>query len=67
MNVTEQEKEERVVYVARPRGGKPDRRVVKTGISDDVNTEITQGLKPGETVVLAGLDKFGIESFTTRR
>lgn len=35
---------------------KPESRAIKTGSSDGVHTEITDGLKEGETVVLAGMD-----------
>jgi multidrug efflux system membrane fusion protein len=34
-----------------------ERRVVKTGVSDDADTEIIEGVKPGETVVTDGLDR----------
>jgi HlyD family secretion protein len=34
----------------------PEPRPVKTGASDGVNTEIREGLKEGETIVLAGED-----------
>ncbi len=34
-----------------------ERRAVKTGASDDTDTEILEGVKPGETVVTEGLDR----------
>jgi multidrug efflux system membrane fusion protein len=34
-----------------------ERRVVKTGVSDDADTEIIEGVKPGETIVTDGLDR----------
>jgi RND family efflux transporter MFP subunit len=42
-----------VVYVVQSDKTIVPRRVT-TGISDDVNTEILSGVKPGETIVLAG-------------
>lgn len=42
---------ERSVYVLPPGASKPARVTVKTGISDGVATEITEGLKEGDRVV----------------
>jgi multidrug efflux pump subunit AcrA (membrane-fusion protein) len=43
--------------------GKPDIRTVETGLTDGSFTEVTSGLKEGDTVVLAGFDKLGIQGF----
>jgi RND family efflux transporter MFP subunit len=60
--------EDQVVYVLPPDGRPPQKRSVKSGLADDMNTEILQGVKPGETVLLSGLEKYGIQTgFTVRR
>ncbi|HYE31989.1 MAG TPA: hypothetical protein VEH27_11205 [Methylomirabilota bacterium] len=41
---------DKVVYLASP-NGKPEKRVVKTGSSDDNKVEITDGLKEGDKVL----------------
>jgi hypothetical protein len=43
--------QQRTVYVMPPDGGKPYPVNVKLGISDGVYTEVTEGLKEGDTVV----------------
>jgi len=45
---------ERTVYVLR--GGRPQPIQIKTGISDGVSTEVTEGLKEGDQVVTAELN-----------
>ena len=61
------------VYLVQP-GNKVKVRVVMTGPSDGVNTVITEGLKPGDEVVVDGVDRLtdgskisvaGIEAVTT--
>jgi HlyD family secretion protein len=42
---------ERSVYVLAPKASKPAKVTIKTGISDGVATEITEGLKEGDRVV----------------
>ena len=42
---------ERTVYVLPPNGSKPVATTIKTGISDGVATEVTEGLKDGDRVV----------------
>ncbi|PYK67764.1 MAG: hypothetical protein DME45_09675 [Verrucomicrobia bacterium] len=46
-------KNERTVYVLS--GGQPKPALIKTGISDGVVSEVLEGLKEGERVVIAGL------------
>ena len=45
------------------KGGVPEVRSVDVGLTDGTDTEITTGLKEGETVVLAGFDKLGLQGF----
>ncbi len=52
-----------VVVFANGRGTVRD---IKTGMSDSSNTEVLDGLKPGEKVVVAGFDKLGIEGFSSQ-
>lgn len=47
---------DRFVYVVKD-DGEVERRAVRTGDSDENKTEITEGVKPGETVVIEGLDR----------
>lgn len=47
---------DRFVYVV-SQDGTVERREVKTGDFDEKNTEILEGVKPGETVVTEGLDR----------
>jgi RND family efflux transporter MFP subunit len=61
------EGEQEVVYVLPKGAPKPVKRVVKTGLDNGSDVEIVSGLKGGESVVLAGLEKYGIQSFTSRR
>ncbi len=53
-----------LVFVWKQGMEKPDKRKVKIGATDGMNVEIAEGIKPGESVVLAGLDKLGVEGFT---
>src|SRR5262249_19120029 len=59
--------EEEVVYILPTGEKKAVKRVVKTRFVAEANTEITTGIKPGETVILSGLESFGVSGFTTRR
>jgi HlyD family secretion protein len=43
---------ERKIYVLPPGAKKPEPATVKLGISDGVATEVTEGLKPGDLVVI---------------
>ena len=43
--------------------GKPEVRTVETGLTDGSFTEVTSGLSEGDSVVLAGFDKLGIQGF----
>jgi HlyD family secretion protein len=62
------EGEQEVVYVLPPGALRPAKRVVKTGLDTGSDVEIKHGLTTGERVVIAGLDKFGIQTgFTVRR
>lgn len=47
---------ERFVYVVTG-DGTVDKRAVKPGVADERDTEILDGVKPGETVVTEGLDR----------
>ena len=54
-----------IVYVLHPEKADADRvevREVKAGFDDGTNTEIKSGLKPGESVVVAGLPRLGIRA-----
>jgi len=53
---------ERSVYVLPPGASKPTRVTVKTGISDGVATEITEGLKEGDRVVTGVTESGGATS-----
>lgn len=53
---------ERNVYVLSPGASKPARVTVKTGISDGVATEITEGLKEGDRVVTGVKESSGATS-----
>jgi membrane fusion protein, multidrug efflux system len=44
---------EQVLYISQA-DSTAERRVVEVGFQDDVNAEITQGLKPGERVIIKG-------------
>jgi RND family efflux transporter MFP subunit len=44
-------------YVAR--GGEAERRAVVLGNSSELSVEITEGLKPGDTLITSGLDRLG--------
>ena len=46
-------------------GNKGEVRTVTIGATDGTNTEIQDGLKEGEQVVLAGFDKLGLASFSS--
>lgn len=46
------ERRERTVQVMPPGGGKPAPVTVKLGITDNVSTEVTEGLKEGDLVVI---------------
>ncbi len=62
------EGEDQLVYLLPPGQLKSAKRKVKTGLDTGSDTEILSGLKPGEQVVVAGLDKLGISTgFTQRR
>jgi len=57
-----------VVYLLPPGSVKPVDRTVTTGLDSGASVEIKTGLKVGEKVVVAGLDKLGIQTgFTVRR
>ena len=45
------------------KNGQPEVRTVETGLTDGSYTEITSGLTEGDSVVLAGFDKLGIQGF----
>ena len=45
------------------KNGLPEIRTVETGLTDGSYTEILSGLAEGDTVVLAGFDKLGIQGF----
>jgi HlyD family secretion protein len=53
---------ERSVYVLAPSASKPEKVTVKTGISDGVATEITEGLKEGDRVVTGVTESTGATS-----
>jgi HlyD family secretion protein len=53
---------ERNVYVLPPGASKPARATIKTGISDGVATEITEGLKEGDRVVTGVTESSGATS-----
>ncbi len=53
---------ERSVYVLPPGASKPAKVTIKTGISDGVATEITEGLKEGDRVVTGVTEKNGATS-----
>lgn len=46
-------------------GGKAEIKEISTGRTDGSITEITEGLKEGDTVVLAGFSELGIEGFSS--
>lgn len=46
--------------------GKAEVRTLKVGLTDSDNTEILEGLKDGEDVVVAGFEKLGIEGFSSQ-
>ena len=46
------EKRDRTIFVMPPRGGKPAPVPVKLGINDGVTTEVVEGLKDGDVVVI---------------
>jgi HlyD family secretion protein len=43
--------------------GKPEVRTVEAGLASEGQTEIISGLSEGETVVLAGFEKLGLQEF----
>ena len=53
---------DRSVYVLPPGASKPARITIKTGISDGVATEITEGLKEGDRVVTGVTESSGTTS-----
>jgi HlyD family secretion protein len=53
---------ERSVYVMQPGASKPAKVTIKTGISDGIATEITEGLKEGDRVVTGVTEKGGATS-----
>jgi HlyD family secretion protein len=53
---------ERSVYVLPPKSSKPTKVTIKTGISDGVATEITEGLKEGDRVVTGVTENSGATS-----
>jgi HlyD family secretion protein len=50
---------ERSVYVLAPKASKPAKATIKTGISDGVATEITEGLNEGDRVVTGVTESSG--------
>ncbi|MEY2489865.1 MAG: HlyD family secretion protein [Verrucomicrobiota bacterium] len=53
---------ERSVYVLPPGASKPAKVMIKTGISDGVATEVTEGLKEGDRVVTGVTESSGATS-----
>jgi HlyD family secretion protein len=53
---------ERSVYVLPPDASKPAKVTIKTGISDGVATEVTEGLKEGDRVVTGVTESSGSTS-----
>jgi HlyD family secretion protein len=59
-NTRGERRPERSVYVLAPGESKPTRVTVKTGISDGIATEITEGLKEGDRVVTGVTESGGV-------
>jgi multidrug efflux pump subunit AcrA (membrane-fusion protein) len=54
-----------ILYVLHREKAGADRvetREIRTGVSDGSHTQIVTGLKPGEEVVLAGLQRLGVNA-----
>lgn len=51
-NIVKQKNDKKLECVFVKVGGKAKIRIIKTGIQDDTNIEVTQGLKPGEIVIV---------------